>query len=52
MKQLANELEDRTSEDYWDYFDGHQNEFKDNKEFLYKKRLDRKLKGIVLNMII
>jgi len=43
--KLANELEDRTSEDYWDYFDGHQNEFKDNKEFLYKKRLDRKLKA-------
>jgi len=43
--KLANELEERTSEDYWDYFDGHTNEFKDNKEFLYKKRLDRKLKA-------
>ena len=41
--QLAEELEERTSEDYWDYFESHDDEFKDQKDFFWKRRQTRRI---------
>lgn len=44
--QLAATLEERTSEDYWDYFDAHQDEFEDVRINRKQQKLDTKLKNM------
>merc|ERR1712176_223955 len=44
--QLAATLEERTSEDYWDYFDALQDEFEDVRINRKQQKLDTKLKNM------